>query len=143
MKYIVVKNQLGREQAIVFPDRLIHSQVARRYESVISAGFCGRTPQGKWEAWGMSESLDKFSRPEDGDILANSSTESFRVGERVVYIPGHAEGDISHPDCECGKVSSTNEKFVFVRFDQHVKKFGWDGATSQACDPSDLKHIAT
>lgn len=33
---------------------------------------------------------------------------------------------------------STTDKTVFVRFDRHVKKFGWDGATSQGCDPNDL-----
>lgn len=142
MKYIIVKNPSGREQAVVFRDSLIHSSVARRYEAVVSAGFCGRTPDGKWEAWGMSESLNVFSRSEDGEIIAKSSTEDFEPGDMVVYIPEHAEGDITHSDCEFGEISSKNHKFVFVKFDQYVKKFGWDGATSQACNPSDLKHAA-
>lgn len=62
----------------------------------------------------------------------------FSPGERVVYVPTHAEGDLRHPDCEQGAVSSVNDHTVFVKFDQYVKKFGWDGATSQGCDPCDL-----
>lgn len=62
----------------------------------------------------------------------------FRVGQRVIYVPMHAEGDLSHPDCEHGRISSKNEYFVFVRFDKHVQTLGWDGATAQCCDPSDL-----
>lgn len=58
--------------------------------------------------------------------------------QRVAYVPTHADGDLNHPDVERGAVSSTNHKYVFVKFDKHVAKFGWDGATSQACDPSDL-----
>jgi hypothetical protein len=27
---------------------------------------------------------------------------------------------------------------VFVKFDRQLEKFGWDGTTSQACDPKDL-----
>lgn len=65
--------------------------------------------------------------------------QDFNPGDRVVYVPMHAAGNISHPDCERGAVSSTNARVVFVRFDKHVKKFGWAGATSQACDPCDLR----
>src|SRR6185436_3820561 len=57
---------------------------------------------------------------------------------RVAYIPTHAHGDINHPDVERGAVSSKNDKNVFVRFDKAVSKLGWDGATSQSCDPADL-----
>lgn len=62
----------------------------------------------------------------------------FQPGVRVRYIPGHAHNDANHPDCEDGTVSSVNEKYVFVRFDQAVSRFGWDGATSQSCNPLDL-----
>ena len=61
-----------------------------------------------------------------------------KSGERVVYVPLHAHGDICHPDVEIGTVSSVGPKYAHVRFDKAVAKFGWDGATSQACDPSDL-----
>ena len=41
----------------------------------------------------------------------------FKHGDRVKYIPNHANGDASHPDCQYGVVSSTNESFVFVKYD--------------------------
>lgn len=61
-------------------------------------------------------------------------------GMRVLYLPRHAQGNKNHPDCEEGTVSSINDRFVFVRFDKQVMRFGWSGATSQACVPSDLLH---
>lgn len=57
---------------------------------------------------------------------------------RVRYVPGHAHGDISHPDCEWGTVSSVNDKYAFVKFDRQVSRLGWEGTTSQSCDPDDL-----
>lgn len=60
---------------------------------------------------------------------------------RVAYIPGHAFGDINHPDVERGAISSANDKYIFVRFDKTVKKLGWDGTTSQSCQPDDLTLI--
>lgn len=65
----------------------------------------------------------------------------FKPQERVRFIPNHAFGDRSHKDCEFGTVSSVNDKYVFVRFDQHVAKFGWDGATSQACATDNLEKL--
>lgn len=57
----------------------------------------------------------------------------------MIYVPLHAHGDVNHPDVEHGAVSSFNGHSVFVKFDKQVQKFGWDGTTSQACDPSDLQ----
>jgi hypothetical protein len=62
----------------------------------------------------------------------------FKLHERVIYVPNHADGNPAHPDCEHGKVSSSNHKFVFVRFDKEVENSGWDNATGKACDPSNL-----
>lgn len=53
-----------------------------------------------------------------------------KIGDSVTYIPTHAEGDASHEDCQRGFITSVNHKYVFVRF---------NGCTSQACDPADLK----
>jgi len=57
----------------------------------------------------------------------------FYEGEHVRYIPGHAHGDICHADCENGIVTSTNEKYVFVRYGNKV--------ASQATSPGDLRPI--
>lgn len=67
------------------------------------------------------------------------SVESFNIGDEVVYIPNHAHGDRTHKDCKWGRVSSKNDRFVFVRFNEDVATFGWDGATSQACKPENLE----
>lgn len=42
-----------------------------------------------------------------------------KVGDRVVYVPNHANGDRNHPDCERGMVHRINEEaaIVFVLFD--------------------------
>lgn len=58
----------------------------------------------------------------------------FKAGQRVDYV--HFDGT-----AERGTVSSVNAKYVFVRFDKHTAKFGWDGATSQSCDPNDLHTV--
>lgn len=55
---------------------------------------------------------------------------------RVAYVPAHAEWDKSA--IEYGTVSSKNDKYVFIKFDKQLEKFGWDGTTSQSCDPNDL-----
>lgn len=57
---------------------------------------------------------------------------------RVAYVPMHAHGDMKHKDVEHGTVSSKNHLYAFVKFDKQLSKFGWDGTTSQSCDPSDL-----
>lgn len=62
----------------------------------------------------------------------------FQHGKKVLYVPNHAEGDIRHPDVESGRVSSCNDRYVFVRFDKHVAKLGWSQTTSQACLPDNL-----
>jgi hypothetical protein len=54
-------------------------------------------------------------------------------GSRVIYVPRHAHEDITHPDCEHGKVSSINEAgTVFVRFDGQI------GDTNPGCHIRDL-----
>lgn len=45
----------------------------------------------------------------------------FQPGERVLYVPYHAQGDTSHPDCERGVVSSTNNLYVFVRYGDELQ----------------------
>lgn len=65
--------------------------------------------------------------------------ELIKPGMLVWYVPTHAHGDINHADAEHGRVSSVNSKFAFVKFDKQVAKLGWDGTTSQSCDPADLR----
>lgn len=66
------------------------------------------------------------------------SPEAFYKGLRVRYVPGVAYSDVNHKACEDGTVSSAGPSYVFVKFDKQLRKFGWDGTTSQACKPEDL-----
>ena len=70
MKYIVVKDRDDKEHAIVFPDKVIHKDVARIHRAtdvrVISAGFCCLTDL---IVWGESESHKMKHRDEDAAIL--------------------------------------------------------------------------
>lgn len=38
------------------------------------------------------------------------------IGSPVTYIPRHAKGDVNHPDCERGHISSITEDHVLVRY---------------------------
>ena len=58
-----------------------------------------------------------------------------KIGDPVIYVPHHANGDISHQDCERGKISSFNDRYVFVKFASNVAAVGWCEATAVACDP--------
>lgn len=62
----------------------------------------------------------------------------FKPRDKIRYIPGVAYGDSNHPVCEDGVVSSINNKYVFVKFNKQLKKFGWEGTTSQSCDSKNL-----
>ncbi len=71
MKYIIIKASWNQEEeAIIFPDSLIHKEIARSipcmddYE-LVSAGFCNSN----LEAYGESTSLHRKSRKEDTAIL--------------------------------------------------------------------------
>ena len=68
----------------------------------------------------------------------NMKMQEAKSSKRVIYVPTHAHGNINHPDCEHGKISSANEKFVFVKFDKQVEKLGWNGTTSRSCRPEYL-----
>lgn len=41
------------------------------------------------------------------------------VGKIVTYVPNHAQGDLTHPDCQVGHITSFNESCVFVRFHRY------------------------
>ena len=61
--------------------------------------------------------------------------EDIQPGMSVLYVPGHAHGDVKHPDCEHGIVSSKNDVNVFVRY----YKNGMMQHVAQATSPGDLE----
>jgi hypothetical protein len=72
-----------------------------------------------------------------------------RTGDRVAYVPYHANGDLNHPDVEHGTISSIKEFMptdipryhYFVRFDSTVALFGWEGTTGQSCRRDQLQFL--
>jgi len=62
---------------------------------------------------------------------------NFEAGQKVVYIPRHANGNISHKDVEYGIVSSVSENGnVFVKY----VKNGIPQSTAQLTPKHLLKH---
>jgi len=64
----------------------------------------------------------------------------FKKGDLVRYIPSYAK-DSSHTDCENGVVSSINDTFVFVKYDNSICKMvtGDEPYTAQATYSNNLK----
>jgi hypothetical protein len=67
------------------------------------------------------------------EFLMIYTTQEYKAGDRVAYVPLHAEGDLTHKDVEQGFITSVNHLYIFVRFDNKV--------TPQACQPSSLVKI--
>ncbi len=67
-------------------------------------------------------------------------TTDFKKGDSVLYIPTHAHGNKSHPDCERGVVSSINDRFIFVKYDNLmcIMTTGDEPYTAKATSPEDL-----
>lgn len=49
--------------------------------------------------------------------------QELELQDKVLYVPTHAEGDITHPDCERGVITAMRDGGVWVRFgnDAHAK----------------------
>lgn len=58
------------------------------------------------------------------------TVEDFKAGDLVTYVPYHAYGDLHHPDCETGVVTSVNTAYVFARFKGR--------AHAEGCKPDQL-----
>lgn len=39
-----------------------------------------------------------------------------KEGTQIIYVPRHADGKVTHPDCEHGFVTSDRGKITFCRF---------------------------
>ena len=37
-------------------------------------------------------------------------------GIQIIYVPDHADGDATHPDCQPGFVTSVAKEFAFCRY---------------------------
>lgn len=66
---------------------------------------------------------------------------NFQKGQRVIYVPSHAKNDSTHSDCQNGVVSSFNNKYIFVKYDNQMCTMmtGDEPYTAQATRPEDLR----
>ena len=60
--------------------------------------------------------------------LSNGNPHEFKAGDRVRYITQYG-----NEKANIGFVSSVNDHYVFVKFDDSIALHGWDGSTSEAC----------
>ena len=67
----------------------------------------------------------------------------YKHGDRVRYIPNHAEGNLSHSSCQDGVVSSINESWVFVKYNCLACTMitGDEPYTAQATDRRNLVRL--
>lgn len=58
--------------------------------------------------------------------------DQFKPGDWVLYVPGHANGSVLHPDCERGTVTQVGKDsgIIFVRYGAELH--------AKATSPSDL-----
>lgn len=63
--------------------------------------------------------------------------EELRLDRLVMYVPHHAHGDGTHPDCEHGLISSWNiaQTTVFVRY------FNRDGSVQSNAKATNLEDL--
>lgn len=54
-------------------------------------------------------------------VNPNAVTSDFFIGQKVKYVPRHANRNQLHKDCENGIVSSINDSFVFVIYYSNAK----------------------
>jgi len=48
--------------------------------------------------------------------IKNGLVSSKNVGHNIFYCPSHAKGNLAHEDVKYGKVSTVDERGVFVKF---------------------------
>lgn len=68
------------------------------------------------------------------------TVKDFKKGDRVKYIPLHVRNDKNNPNVETGVVSSTNDTYVFVKYDRRgmIMLTGDEDVTAQAANPWNL-----
>lgn len=63
-----------------------------------------------------------------------------KTGTQVAYLPDHAENDITHPDVQFGFITSTNERFAFVRYWKKMQE-GKQLRTTSCSEGTDVKNL--
>jgi len=66
------------------------------------------------EGYGYAVPIDKIARAVEYEHGRRHRL--LKRGTQVIYVPSHALGDTSHPDCERGFVTSQQGNIVWVRY---------------------------
>jgi hypothetical protein len=48
--------------------------------------------------------------------IANGKVSTKNVVDNITYCPPHAKGNCGHPDVEHGRISTVDERGIFVKF---------------------------
>jgi len=69
--------------------------------------------------------------------------EELKRGTQIIYVPMHAKGDLDHPDCEEGFVTSARQVGPFGRawcrfWSKHDPSRLRTRSCSEGCNPDDL-----
>jgi hypothetical protein len=67
------------------------------------------------------------------DSFSPLTLENFEPGRMVRYVPTHANGDLTHQDCDDGVTTTKNNVFAFVAFGP--------GQRGKACKPEQLFYL--
>ena len=70
----------------------------------------------------MGKSKGKAKQSKIVKVRYVGTVDDFIKGERVIYLPQEAEMDEQHEKCERGEVSSADESFVYVVYDNDKSK---------------------
>ena len=58
-----------------------------------------------------------------------------KVGTQIIYVPLYAEGDILHPGCEEGFVTSIKGEFAYCRYWNQFRKDELRTKANSECTP--------
>jgi hypothetical protein len=61
--------------------------------------------------------------------IVNGKVSNKNVGDCITYCPLHAKGKLDHSDVEHGKISTVDERGIFVRFKSN---------SGEKCKPENL-----
>lgn len=61
-----------------------------------------------------------FVHPTKGITPVLMTTYHYQIGDKVYYVPDHANGDIKHKDVERGTITDITADYIFVKFDHQL-----------------------
>ncbi len=80
-----------------------------------------------WKSTNIKDKLNTLIEMENNKYkIKGIELNQSHIGSKVTYIPRHAKGNASHPDCEEGRIKSWNDGGVFVDYVKNVCRTDFD-----------------